>query len=343
MYVGDRKSGELGMINHSRVALVGAFGGTYVSLAVIDIDELTVSHFALLNSADFESPMQAIERYLPSLPSVPNKVALSVAGAVDGDRVAMDHLPWRFTAKEIRAATAAETICLVNEFDALALALPNLSRFELVELAGGKRVLRGTRLAVSVGTGFGAAALTWSGEARIAVSGPARLVHFTPPLVHGVDLRAVYAPGRAITAEDAFSGRGLVALYRALAERDNRQPTLLTAPDITRAAIANEDQRALEALQLTVGWLAGYVGDLALAFGARGGVYLAGGMLANIVPLLATPGFRDGFLGDGGRRDYLEPIAINVVKTSADAGLRGAAIALAQSLPARSTRASVRV
>ena len=61
------------MVDHSRVALVGAFGEIYLSLAVAG--ELTISHFALLNSSDFESPMQAIERYLKSLPSVPGKVA----------------------------------------------------------------------------------------------------------------------------------------------------------------------------------------------------------------------------------------------------------------------------
>ena len=52
------------MTDHSRQALVGAIGGTYISLAVTDIDELTIANFALLNSADFDNPMQAVERYL---------------------------------------------------------------------------------------------------------------------------------------------------------------------------------------------------------------------------------------------------------------------------------------
>jgi glucokinase len=330
------------MINHSRVALVGAFGGTFVSLAVIDIDELTVSHFALLNSADFESPMQAIERYLPSLPSVPNKVALSVAGSVSGDRVTMDHLPWRFTAKEIRAAAAADHVCLINEFDALALALPNMSRFEVHELASGERVLRGTRLVVAAGTGFGAAALTWNGEARIPVSGPIRHTRFTPPPVPGVDLRQILSAGNDTTAEDVFSGRGLLALYRALSERDGSAPTLGSAPDVTKAALANEDAAALQAVQLSVAWLGTLVGDLALTFGARGGIYLGGGMLTSFVPFLKAPEFRDAFLGMGARNAYLAPIGMSVLKTGADAGLRGAAIALAQSLPTRPARAALR-
>lgn len=330
------------MIDHSRVALVGAFGGTYVSLAVTDIDELTISHFALLNSADFESPMQAIERYLKSLPSVPDKVALSVAGAVRGDHVIMDHLPWRFTKKDIRAATGSEHVCFINEFDGLALALPNLSRYELTEIVAGDRVLHGTRLVVASGSGFGAAALAWHGEARVPVSGPGCHANFTPPPLHGLDLKKIYAKGGTISAEDVFSGHGLLALYKALAERSGTAPTLQTPPAITQAALANEDSAAVEATQLTCTWLGAYAGDLALTFGARGGVYLGGGLLANIVPLLKAPEFRDAFLGKGDRRDYLSSIGIHAIKTGADAGLRGAAIALSQSLPARPARATMR-
>ena len=70
------------MTDHSRQALVGAIGGTYISLAVTDIDELSIANFALLSSADFDTPMQAIERYLKSIPRCPDKIGL----AVDGDR-----------------------------------------------------------------------------------------------------------------------------------------------------------------------------------------------------------------------------------------------------------------
>ena len=265
------------MNNHSRSALVGAFGGTYVSLAVADIDELTITNFALLNSADFATPMQAIERYLKSLPSIPAKVALAVAGSVRGDHVAMDHLSWRFGRNDIRAATGADHVHFVNEFDALAYALPNLSRYELIDIVDGDPVLRGTRLAVAAGTGFGAAALVWHGDTRIAVSGPSRFSYFAPPPVFGLDLRAVYAGGGAISAEQVFSGRGLMALYRALSKRDDSEPALGNAPEVTRAALANEDPAAVEALQLTANWLGGHIGDLALTFGARGGSIWAAG------------------------------------------------------------------
>jgi glucokinase len=321
------------MIDHSRLALVGAIGGTYISLAVSDIDELTVSDFALLNSADFASPMEAIERYLKTIPRTPNKVGLSIAGDVAGDSVKMSHLPWAFTRNDIRAATGADYVCFVNEFDALALSLPHLSRYELTTVADGAPVLHGTKLAIGAGTGFGAAALVWTGEAWLPVSGPSR--HLNIPLQRGLELERVFQRDGVVSAETVLSGRGLVALYSALATRNGNTTLLHRAPEITAAGLAHEDAAATEALELMAEWLGHLAGDLVLVFGAKGGVYLSGGFLSNIVPLLATPRFKDAFTGLGQRRDYLGEIAINVIKTGADANMRGAAVALCRSLPAR--------
>lgn len=322
------------MIDHSRLALVGAIGGTYISLAVSDIDEFTVHDFALLNSADFASPMQAIERYLKTIPRTPDKVALSVAGDVDREMVSMNHLPWHFTLKEIRAATGAAYVCLVNEFEALALSLPHLTRFELTNVSEGAPALYGTKLAIGSGSGFGAAALVWSGEAWVPATGRSR--HLTMPLLPDIDVEGV-PKDRDRTAESIFSGHGLVALYNGLAAREGKKPTLDTAPAVTAAGLAREDKAASDALELMAGWLGQIAGNLALAFGARGGVYLGGGLASNIVTLLTTPRFRDAFEGVGARQDYLKSIPIHVIKTGADANMRGAAVALARSLPVRAT------
>jgi glucokinase len=126
-----------------------------------------------------------------------------------------------------------------------------------------------------------------------------------------------------------------VALYGALAVRTGKAATLHKAPEITAAGLAHEDTAATEALELIAGWLGQLAGDLALVFGARGGVYFGGGLGSNIVPLLSTPRFKEVFAGRGDRRSYLAEIPIHVIKTGADANMRGAAVALARSLPAR--------
>jgi glucokinase len=320
------------MVENSRQALVGAIGGTYISLATMDIDELTIGNFALLNSANFASPMEAIERYLKSLPSVPNKVGLSIAGTVTGESAQMNHLPWSFDWNDIRAVSGAQHVCFVNEFEALALALPHMTDYDMVEIAKGKAHPYGTKVVLSAGTGLGAAALIRAGEKWHAVSGESRFASFPAPLGHEFDIRTIIAHDGFVTAGQIFTGHGLVKLYEALAKKPDAH---LTPSQITKAGFSGEDGAASEALDLMATWLGRFVGDIVLHFGATGGLYLAGGMPSNMIPAFQTGRFRDAFEGIGARHDYLGQVPVRVLKTGADAGLRGAAVALSNSLPNR--------
>jgi glucokinase len=323
------------MVEHSRQALVGAIGGTYISLALMDIDEYAVANFALLNSADFKSPMEALERYLTSLPKVPNKVGLSIAGSVEGERAKMGHLPWSFDWNDIRAVTRCDHVCFVNEFEALALSTPTLSRYDLVTLNAGTQKRTATRAVISSGTGLGAAALVWAGDKWVAMSGAAALASFPAPLGHEFDIGAVIAHEGFVNAGQVLCGKGLVALYEALVREKGGTPKHFNPEHITKAGFSGEDENAGRALELMATWLGRFASDIALHYGATGGVYLAGGMPANIVAALQTARFRDAFEGVGDRHDYLGDVPVHVIKAGADAGLRGAAIALSNSLPVR--------
>ena len=147
------------MTDNSRHALVGAIGGTYISLATMDIDELTIANFALLNTNAFKSPMEAIERYLKSIPRCPRMVALSIAGTVERDTATLTHRPWTFDWNDIRSVTDADKVCFVNEFDALALAMPHMTKYELIALGDGVTAPGGHKAVISAGTGLGTASL----------------------------------------------------------------------------------------------------------------------------------------------------------------------------------------
>lgn len=321
------------MTDNSRQALVGAIGGTYISLAIADIDELTVSNFALLNTADFEQPMQAVERYLASIPRCPNKVGLAVAGTVVGDKAEFTYRDWTISKNDVRAATGADHVAFINDFEALALSLPHLTDYDVQEIHPGKPVVHGTRAVIGAGTGLGVAALIHSSDGWVALSGEGGYAAFPAQPAGEFDVRQALAPSPYVSADDVFSGRGLVAIYTSLANSRNVKPQLAGARTIAAAGLAHEDPIAVEALDLMATWLGRFAGDIALIYGARGGVYLAGGLAANIVPVLSTDRFRDAFENKGKRSDYLGNIAVKVIKTGADAGLRGATLALARSLP----------
>lgn len=315
------------MTEHFRQALVGVFGGTYITLAISDIDELTVNNFALLNTADFEQPMQAVERYLQSIPRCPDKVAFALAGEVAGDSVAFEHRDWHLTRNDIRAATGATQVLMINDVEAAALMIPHLSRFDMVQLRDGPPAPYANKALAICGAGMNAAALVHSAGEWVPVTGKGSLANFMLAPDDPAEVREAFAAGEG-TNDEVFSGRGLVKLYGALA--GGARESLPGARRIAAAGLSGEDAVAVRALQVMAGWLGRMAGDLALLYGARDGMYLGGGLAANIVPALQTGHFEQAFLGSGRRARYLADIPVRVVKMSADASMRGAALAAAR-------------
>lgn len=317
----------------SRRALVADIGGTNIRFAISDVDELTISDFALLSTGDFSGPEEALERYLKTIPRKPSLVGLAVAGPVRDDTVMMTNRPWTFSATDIAALTGAEHVCIVNDFEALALAIPHLSRYDLQNVGGAEPHGYGTKAILGPGTGLGVAASIHTHDGWTAIASEGGHVGFgaqTEPEARL--LRSVAGTAPFIAAEDVLSGRGLVALHAALAETAHGRP-LETAEAIVRAAVADRHPAAIAAVEQFVTWLGRFAGDVALTFGASGGVYLAGGIVPNIAAQVSGPRFRAAFEGKGPLTDYLRQIPAYIVKTGADAGLRGAALALAQRLP----------
>jgi glucokinase len=322
------------MTEHFRQALVGVFGGTYITLAISDIDELTVSNFALLNSADFDDPMLAVERYLMSIPRCPDKVALAFAGKISGDAVEFEHRKWRVTRNDIRAATGATHVFMINDAEAAAWMVPNLSRYDMLELREGKPVPYGNKALVTCGSGMSIAGLVHAAGEWQPITGSGGLMGFLLTPTDPEELRKTPFAGE-FSYDEVFSGKGLVALYQALAgKNDNQTPG---ARQISAAGLSGEDPVAVRSLHIMATWLGRMAGDVALIYGATDGLYLGGGLPANIVSALQTGPFEQAFLGSGRRADHLRHVPVRVVKMAADAAMRGAALAMGRSLPSHAT------
>ncbi|MBL8592145.1 MAG: glucokinase [Devosia sp.] len=321
------------MVEHSRQALVGAFGARYVSLAIADIDELSVSNFALLSTADFEQPMQAVERYLASIPRCPNKVSLALAGTVEGDAATFSYRNWKLSRNDVRAATRADHVCLINDIEASALVLPSLSAYDLQDLHAGTSVPYGNKAVLMAGAAVGIAGLVRADTEWAPVVGEGGFARFIPTRDDLAELGADFLAEPYTACDDVFTGAGLSALYGALVAKANVPGRSSGARQIAASGLSGEDPVAARALQIMATWLGRVAGDIALLYGARGGLYMGGGLVANIIPALQTGHFREAFESRGQRSAYIAKIPVKVIKTAADAGLRGAAIAMARSLP----------
>ncbi|HEX5958226.1 MAG TPA: glucokinase, partial [Hyphomicrobiaceae bacterium] len=132
-----------------------------------------------------------------------------------------------------------------------------------------------------------------------------------------------------LSVERVASGPGLADTYRVLAEMAGRTLAPIEAPEVVQRALAGDDAAASEALQRFAIWLGRFAGDAALILGARGGVYIGGGIAPKMINVLSAGAFRQAFEAKGRMSSYLKPIPIYVITIGTKAALKGAAAALA--------------
>jgi len=314
---------------HDRLALVADIGGTNARFAVANLDSLALSDVKIAPSRSFASLPAAARAYVSQLASVPTLACFALAGPITGDTVRLTNLAWSCTRAELRAATGVEHLTLMNDFEAQALALPFLKERDLHAIGSPVSSTHGVKAVVGPGTGLGVAGLIQAGERWIPLASEGGHVSFAAKNASELSLLAELYPSlEHVSAERVLSGSGLARLYATLESKRGRAFGGLEPSAIVARARSGADAAAEKALALFATWLARFAGDVALLFGARGGLYLAGGIAPNILFALTPDRFRSAFESKGRLSSFLAEIPVNVI-LAPDAGLRGAAAAAA--------------
>ncbi|MCH7889371.1 MAG: glucokinase [Proteobacteria bacterium] len=249
--------------------------------------------------------------------------ALAVAAPVLGDRVEMTNHPWCFSREALRRALGLERLLVVNDFTAIALSLPRLGKRERRQVGGGKPAPRAPFAVLGPGTGLGVSGLLPTADGWAPLAGEGGHIDLAPG-----DERELAILERLrrrfdhVSLERVLSGPGLVNLYRALAEIAGEAPADAGTPsaeEITARARAGTCRLCKAAVEAFCGLLGAAAGDLALTLGARGGVYIAGGIVPKLGPAFDADRFRRRFEAKGRFRAYLEPIPAYVVTAGAPA------------------------
>jgi glucokinase len=311
----------------SAPVLVADIGGTFSRFAVVDDDAVPGEPAACrtLENDRYPDLGAAIAAYLAEADVRPGRAVLAVAGPVDGDRVTLTNRDWSFSAAGLARDHGFSSVEVVNDFAALARALPLLRPDELTPVGAAVPRADRTKLAVGPGTGLGVSALLHHEGRWIAVASEAGHVGFAAVNAREAELFAILRRrlGR-IAAETVISGTGLANLDGALAVLNGGEEPLRDPAVIVAAAVGGE-ARAREAIDLLLAMLARFAGDMALAFLARGGVYFAGGVLAHLAPFIEPDSFRAQFADQNPYGELLADIATVVVAVDDQPALRGCA------------------
>ncbi|HXO01287.1 MAG TPA: glucokinase [Stellaceae bacterium] len=308
--------------------LVGDIGGTNARFGLVSPDG-TLLHSRVLADADYPEIAEAIEAYLADRGGLPRprKGALAIASPVVGDEVRMTNHPWAFSISALRARLGFQRLEVINDFTAQALALPHLKDGDKTVIGGG-HALAGFPIGVlGPGSGLGVSGLIPVGTRWIPLTGEGG--HATMPPITDRESAVLGALRRHIdhvSAERVLSGPGLVNLYGALAEIDGVPAQQYTAAQITDPDVDSRDPLCREATEMFCAMLGTVAGNLALTLGAKGGVYIGGGIVPRLGERFAHSQFRQRFEAKGRFRDYLAEIPTYVVTHKLPAFLGCAAV-----------------
>jgi glucokinase len=311
-----------------RKVLLADIGGTNARFALLVDGTLgTIVHMAV---SDYGSFRQALDKCLGHLPQAGTIQAaiLAVSGPVQNGRCALTNNPWVIDAADLRAAYGFSTVRLINDFEAVAWALPRLSHDKLLQVGGGQRVVGAPLAALGPGTGLGMAFSIPHATGHLVF--PSEGGHST---LAGTSLRedAVIGCLRQrfghVSAERVLSGNGLENLHEAVAAMDRVTLPRRPAAEITRAAIEGTCPTSRAAVDMFCAMLGTVAGNLALTLGARGGVFVGGGILRHMPEYFACSSFRARFEDKGRFSKYLEPIPAYLIldEDAAFVGLRALA------------------
>lgn len=316
------------------LAIVADIGGTNARFALVSLADNAsqMRHRVTLPTTEFASLQHAVEHYLSTLDVLPRHASFAVACPVSGDEVRLTNRAWAFSQHELKQALSFETLLVINDFGATALATLAMQDEDRVILHGSSEQQRkGPISVIGPGTGLGVALLVGDDhQGWQVVETEGGHVSFAPQVAEEqmiADWISARHHGRC-SNERLLSGIGLSYIEAAISTPQKIQ--LRDPAEIVAAALDGHDVIARRTLARFCSILGSVVGDTALMHGAKT-VAIAGGIVPRFIPYLKSSAFRERFLAKGRFASYLESVAIHVI-THDGPGLLGAATDLKNKL-----------
>lgn len=311
------------------IALVGDIGGTNARFGLWRKSRL--ESIRVFETASFENIEHAVDHYLHSLTKARleiTQMALACAGPIHGEHFRFTNNHWHLSRSSFCRRFALNRLVLLNDFAATALGVTRLRKQDSLSLRPGKADPTAPIVVIGAGTGLGVATLVPATNGTYTVlAGEGG--HVDLPLGDDQEIalwREMKAKHGRVEAEDVLSGRGLLQLYQAVCAFEGIEPRFESQEAVTAAALAGDPSAAKTLDQFCI-WLGRVAGNNVLTLGARGGVYIAGGIVPRFASFLASSGFTFAFSDERRMAGYFDQVPVWLV-TAEYVGLEGAGIAI---------------
>ncbi len=316
--------------------LVADIGGTNARFALVTgkkDQQFTFEHIRILDAKGFASLSDAVRHYLASAGDLqPSAMCIALAGPVTGDLVRMTNLSWEFSCSSVSREFGVTDFLAINDFAAVAAACGQITADHLVTIKTGESNHQATRAVFGAGTGLGVAGLLHHNGRWLPNPSEGGHINIAPATPFEAEVvKAAMAQWGHVSAERFISGPGLVNIYHAICAVRSATARALQPADITKAALAGEDELCTETLSTFCSFAGSFAGNLALTYGAKGGVFMAGGVMPRFVEFLQASSFAERFADKGVMSHYVKTIPAYLI-THPETAFVGAAAVLEQHL-----------
>ena len=326
---------ETSLIETTFPRLVADIGGSNARFGYVPRMGEKVQFVRTLAVQGHASPAGAAQSYLGALAvemqgayRAPRHAAFAVATAVISDRIDLTNSNWQFSCSALKAELELDQLFVLNDFEALAMSLPHLEPSQLRTLHSSGLSPRGTLAVIGPGTGLGVAGVVQTNNGWVVL--PTEGGHVTMSAADDYESQILTVARRSwphVSAERLLSGIGLPVLHQAVAIVLGKPLTALTAEQIVDAGMAETDATCSATIDAFCGFFGSFAGNVALTLGARGGVYIGGGIVPRFGDRFFKSQFRARFITKGRFSDYLAEVPCALI-TDTLVALTGAAIAI---------------
>jgi glucokinase len=319
------------------VNLIADIGGTNIRLAQADAkSDAKFIEIETYRCAEFSSLSDVISLYIESknIGDTCINACLAIACPTDKDIISMTNLPWEFSQKALIKALKLNSLSMINDYTAIAMAIPLLNDNQKVKIGGGETVANMPVAVCGPGTGLGVAHLvpiSSAGQSQWhCFSGEGGHVDFAA--VDELDIQILQHLKTSlvrVSYEQLLSGYGLEQIYQAICAINGKDEGKLSAAEISQQAVAETCPLCHQALAQFCKVLGSFSGNLALTLNCQGGVYIAGGIAPRFIDFIKNSDFRTRFETKG-RLSHIPEQSPTYIITEDQPGLLGAAAYLLQ-------------
>ncbi len=303
-------------------SLIADIGGTNARFA-IENEPGKFSAIQILKCAEFPTISDALRAYLQHPQAIAagaqnlRKAGIAIANPVHGDFIKMTNHHWSFSILAVQEEFGFRPLKVVNDFTALALSLPHLDATQKSQIGEGEPKPGAAIGLLGAGTGLGVSGLIPAPGAPggwVALDSEGGHTSFSPTNQREIDILQFALKSYAhVSSERLMSGSGLLLIYQALAARAGVEAEPIDIPEITRRGLKQECPICEETLWAFCDMLGTMAGNLAVTLGAKGGIYIGGGIVPRLGQFFNDSNFRKCFIQKGRFEEFLNPIPTYVI------------------------------